>query len=204
MHKMQFANRVKKELTEAVTRSILVDAEYRVIDFGLESQIRELECLTALEYFGLDFPVALRSMPDLLIMDRDQTQRHLVEIKYRNGWSTDIFSEIEEQVRMFKELVLVYFNSSPQIQPDKTPSPASYLRACRLKHDGVSYQAELIHNGDVLWLPVNSLGAHDGQWWGLRPLQSIFGKIEERRQTGTLTTAIDALRGIIGPKQSGR
>jgi hypothetical protein len=41
-------------------RKILDDAPYRVVDSGIENLVRELECLTALEYAGLDYPKAMR------------------------------------------------------------------------------------------------------------------------------------------------
>lgn len=194
---MDFKNRIKKGLTEAVVKSILVDAGYRVLDFGIESQIRELECLTALEYLGLDFPTALRSMPDLLVMDREQTLKHLVEVKFRSGWNVELLLEIEEQVRLFKEVVLICLNTQPVVPAGRLTSPASYLRCCRLTFQDERYCVELNDHGEKKWLEVGELGTHDGQWWGLRPLQEIFAKVDDRREAGTLFTAIGSIKGLI-------
>ena len=99
---MKFQSRIKKELTEGIVRAILDDAGYRVIDSGIENLLRELECLTALEYAGLDYPKAMRALPDLVVMNREQTAKYLVEIKYRTGWSLTVFDDIKEQVDIFQ------------------------------------------------------------------------------------------------------
>jgi len=88
-------------MTEGIIRAILVDAGYRVIGLGIENVIRETECLTALEYAGLDFPKAMRSLPDLLVMNREQNEKFLVEVKFRSCWNCEIFEEISEQVHLF-------------------------------------------------------------------------------------------------------
>lgn len=193
---MEFRNRLKKELTEGVIRALMIDAGYRVIDFGIENQIREIVCMPTLEYLELGFPQALRVMPDMVVMDRDQTTKHLVEIKYRNGWSLDLLQELEQQVATFGNLVLVCLNASPEIR-ERTPSPSTYLRACRLRHGNGVYQAEMRSAGHTCWTNVDDLGSHAGQWWGLSPMQEIFPQMNDRSAERTLTSAIEALRGII-------
>ena len=116
---MNFENRLKKELTEGVIRAILIDSGYRLIDSGIENIIREVTCLTAFEYSGLDIPKAIRSMPDFIVLDKEQKNKYLVEVKYRQKWDRAIFDEIEEQVKIFNEIILVYFNSAPERSNDK-------------------------------------------------------------------------------------
>jgi hypothetical protein len=193
---MDFSNRIKKELTEAVVRAILVDAGYRVLDFGIESQIREVECLSALEYFGLDFPAALRSLPDLLVMDREQTRKQLVEVKFRTGWDKQLLLNIEDQVRLFNSIFLIYLNTQPQLD-GRDASPSSYLRCCHLKINNDVYQVEVSHHAQVVWRDVAQLGGHEGQWWGLRRLQDVFPKVIDRADAQTLQTAINSLKGLI-------
>lgn len=194
---MEFRNRLKKELTEGVIRALLIDAGYRVIDFGIENQIREIVCMPALEYLNLGFPSAIRAMPDMVVMDRNQTNKELVEIKYRNGWTLDLLHEIRDQVFTFQSLVLVCLNASPEIPETTTPSPSTYLRACRLKHEDGIYQAEMRSAGRTYWTPVDHLGSHPGQWWGLSPMQEVFPQMNDRSEERTLTSAINSLRGII-------
>lgn len=194
---MDFSNRIKKEMTEGIVRAILVDAGYRVISLGIENVIREIECLTALEYAGLDFPKAVRSLPDLLVMDKDQTEKHLVEIKYRSAWNVNIFDEIEEQVHVFKELVLVYLNSTPPIPNGKAASPGSYLRCCMVRSNNNVLEACLYDHEELKWIPRAKIGEHEGQWWGLRPIQEVLPKVNEAKDENTLLKAVEALRGIL-------
>jgi len=56
---MSFANRIKKEMTEGIVRALLEDAQYRVIDSGIEKVLRELSCLSAMEYKALGYPDAM-------------------------------------------------------------------------------------------------------------------------------------------------
>lgn len=193
---MDFQNRIKKEMTEGIVRAILVDAGYRVIGLGIENIVRETECLTALEYAGLDFPKAMRSLPDLLILDKEQTQKHLVEVKYRSTWNPAIFDEIEEQVKLFGQLVLVYLNSTPPLN-GKTPSPGSYLRCCLVRANNGAIEVNLDKFGSPTWIPRSEIGDHPGLWWGLRPMQEIFSKVNDAKDEKTLMLAVQALEGIL-------
>jgi len=196
---MDFGNRIKKELSQGIVRALLIDAGYRVLDFGIESLVREIQCLTALEHRELEFPKALRAMPDLLVMNRDQTSKYLVEIKFRTGWSRHLLEELEEQVKIFKELVLVYINSEPGEPPDSPRSPSTYLRCCRLAYKDEVIQAEVRMGAgtEPRWVSIGDLESHHKQWWGLRPIQEVFPKIDERKKEGTLVAAINAISGII-------
>lgn len=194
---MDFSNRIKKEMTEGIVRAILVDAGYRVISLGIENVIREIECLTALEYAGLDFPKAVRSLPDLLVMDKEQTEKRLIEIKYRAAWNVAIFDEIEEQVRLFGEIVLVYLNSAPPIPNGKTASPASYLRCCKVRSNNNVLEACLFDHDELKWIPRAEIKDHEGQWWGLRPIQEVLPKVNEAKDENTLLKAVEALQGIL-------
>lgn len=62
---MEFQNRIKKELSEGIVKSILDDAGYRIIPPGIENLL-----------------------PDLTVMDREQSARHLVKAKWVQGIAT--------------------------------------------------------------------------------------------------------------------
>jgi hypothetical protein len=196
---MNFQSRIKKELSEGIVRAILDDAGYRVIDSGIENLVRELACLTALEYAGLDYPKAMRALPDLVVMNREQTTKYLVEIKYRSGWSSALFDDIREQVEIYKELVLIYLNSSPVVVTGQATGPSTYLRCCKLRINAETqaYEIEVRHYDEWLWVAVANLDTRAGQWWGLSTLQRVFPQIGDRREEGTLMTAIQALQGIL-------
>jgi hypothetical protein len=71
---VDFLNRLKKEMTEGIVRAILDDAGYRAVGIGIEQVLREVRCLSATEYARLAMPGALRKLPDLVVMNRDQTE----------------------------------------------------------------------------------------------------------------------------------
>ena len=140
---MKFQSGIKKELTEGIVRAHLDDAGYRVVDSGIENLVRELECPTALEYAGLDYPKAMRALPDLVVMNREQTTKYLVEIKYRGGWSLTVFDDIKEQVEIFTELTLIYLNSSPAVTTGQATGPSTYLRCYKLRANAETHAYEI-------------------------------------------------------------
>lgn len=42
-------------------------------------------------------------LPDFTVMNRDQTTKQLVEVKYRSNWSKNVFEEVKDQVKLFGE-----------------------------------------------------------------------------------------------------
>lgn len=191
---MDFVNRLKKELTEGIVRSLLVDAGYRVVDFGIERQLREIECMKASEYLKLGFPPSLRYMPDLVVLDKGQTVKFFVEVKFRNGWTTDVFHEIEEQVKNLEELVLVFVNGKPPEDKRKLDSPSLNVRCCRLRYTCGVYEIQLI---DESWYPVKMLRTENNQWWGMNLLQNIFVQFHDCSDNRTIAKAVGAIRQIL-------
>lgn len=191
---MDFGNRLKKELTEGIVRSLLKDAGYRVIDFGIENTLREVECLSVSQYLKLCLPDCMRSMPDLVVMDKDQTVSHMVEVKYRNGWTVDLFNDLEEQVRILKKMTLIYVNGLPPEDKRNLQSPSRNIRCCLLLHK----EGEFLFQGvSGEWQPVNSLRTDENQWWGMNLLQNVFPLFHERNSEQTISKAVNAIRSVL-------
>lgn len=199
---MSFSNRVKKEMTEGIVRAILEDAQYRVIDCGIEKVLRELSCLSAAEYGALAYPDAMSHLPDFTVMDRDQTTKQLVEVKYRTKWSKDLLDEVEEQVKLFGQIVLVSVNASAE-DPKGFNKPSRFLRSCALKFDGGVYQVEINRKRDnsddyvPTWVPVKELDEGKWLWWAMLPLHEQFTQLKEEENKDTLFLAVKALAGIL-------
>lgn len=84
---IDFSRRMKGVLTQALVKSMLEDAGYRVVPLGIEEVIRELSALEVRQYLGLGLPDSLRSLPDFLVSDAAITRAWLVEVKYRRRWN---------------------------------------------------------------------------------------------------------------------
>lgn len=195
---MKFADRIKKEMAEGIVRAILEDAGYRVVDYGIEKQLRELACMTPEEYRALAFPDAMRHAPDFAVMDRDQTEKFLVEVKYRTAWGKEVFADIQEQVRSMKEIVLVsIFAGAPNPKNYKT-SPARFIRCCALKWEGEACLVEQRRQeGAVEWTQLDELKDDKNLWWSMSPLHEKFPRLGEKKEERTLFTAIESLAGIL-------
>ena len=178
-------------------RAILEDAGYRVIDSGIEKVLRELSCLSSLEYNALGYPDAMSYLPDFTVMDRGQKEKILVEVKYRSKWDKKIFDEVQEQVRIFGEMVLVSVNATAT-NPRELDSPGRFLRCCRLKFDGEIYKVEIRKGSkDFKWKDVDSVHNGPALWWSMTPLQEKFDKLSTETDGKTLSAAISAIAGIV-------
>lgn len=165
---MDFAKRIKKEMAEGIIRAILEDAGYRVIDAGLEKHTRELSCLSAEEYRALRYPASMRHLPDFTVMNREQTEKFLVEVKYRSTWNKAIFEDVKEQVRSLEEIVLVsIYANAPDPQSLGEYRPARFIRCCGLKWEGGAYKMERRHNGATTWVDVDDVEDNDRLWWSM-------------------------------------
>lgn len=197
---MDFVNRIKKEMAEGIVRALLEDAGYRVIDLGLEKVLRELSCLNEAEYLNLQYPDAMRHLPDLTVMDREQTRKFLVEVKYRTKWGREVFEEVEEQAKSLGEITLVSIYAAAPNPKELHSSPARYLRCCGVRwHEGV-YQIELrntMHGKERSWESFDEVEDDQWLWWAMTPLHEKFPKLMERKVDGTLLKAIESLAGIL-------
>ncbi len=187
-------------MSEGIVRAILDDAGYRVIDIGVEKVLREVACLTSDEYTRLNLPGALKLLPDLTVMNREQTETFLIEVKYRSVWSKSLFDDIKEQVQFFRELVVVSINGAPPNPRGKEGLPSRHIRCCRVRHSGGTLQVELkrrdLDGGGSEWVDAQHLD-DDNLWWKMCPLQDVFTQVQDRRNAQTVLSGIDALAGII-------
>ncbi len=189
---MDFNNRLKKELSEGIVKALLEDAGYRVIESGIEKVIREINCMNKEEYKNLNFSKGYRTLPDLLVMTKEQTEQCPIEIKYRSGWTLDVFQEIEDQVKLHEEMVLIYING--QAPDTELESPSRYIRCCRLQYRDDKY---LFQSKKLEWQLVSQLRDDESQWWGMSLLQNTFPLFNENSSQKTITSAIAAIRGIL-------
>ena len=84
---MEYRNRLKGALTQALLKSLLADAGYRIVPLGVEEIIREVTVLDREKYLKLGLPTILREIPDFFVADASMDSYWLVEVKYRRAWN---------------------------------------------------------------------------------------------------------------------
>lgn len=196
---MSFASRIKKEMTEGIVRAIFENAQFRVIESGIEKVFRELAHMSEEDYMKLSYPDAMRLAPDLTIMNSEQTEKHLVEVKYRRVWNKDLLLSVQDQVKLFKNIVLVSINANPPNKYDRYYS-ATYLRGCRMKYENDDIWVELRRGGKRPWKKLNQIEDDvDSLWWAMSPLEEIFPVLSNKddKTEKILDDAIKALEGIL-------
>ena len=194
---MDFLDRIKKEMSEGIVKAILEHHGYRVIDTGIEKTIREVSCLPQDLYLSLGFPDALRKLPDFVVMDKDQSKKYLVDVKYRFGWNNKmLFDEkIRSQLEIFESMTLVVVNGNPpeptNKQKEHDPSEA-YIRCVQLRMN--KNVAQVYHRGNK-WRDISIDMKFD--WWSNHGLWEIFDKIQRKDPWGVIEKSVNSLAGII-------
>ncbi|WP_156465681.1 hypothetical protein [Methylobacterium sp. Leaf106] len=109
---MKIESRLKGSLAQAVVKAVFSHWRYRVIPFGIEETLREVVTLDKEKYKELRLPKIIRTMPDYIIASMDMNSVHLVEVKFRNKWSTlnrkRLFNELQPQAKHWGALLVVF------------------------------------------------------------------------------------------------
>jgi hypothetical protein len=204
---MDFENRLKRELSQGVFKCLLEDCGYRVIPLGIEAVIREIACLDKEAYKNLDFSDAVRFLPDFCILDKSLTHKFIVEVKYRWDWDGNILKEVSNQVKMFRDIILVIFIGNP---PDiRYPiCPSKYVRCCRMymnEQNQVCAEVKDTNGGDKIKTKaifIEEKDLSDLNWWDLRILQNYFSDLKTSREEESLVKAIKSISGILKYKNN--
>ncbi|MFZ3092004.1 MAG: hypothetical protein WA240_15460 [Nitrospirota bacterium] len=197
---MDFENRLKRELSQGAFKCLLEDCGYRVVPLGIEAVIREVACLDKEAYKNLDFSDAVRFLPDFCILDQNQKHKFIVEVKYRWDWDGNILKEVSNQVRMFKDIILVVFIGDP---PDSkyTPRPSTYVRCCKMymnEQNQVCAEVKESKGGAATkTIFVEEEDLSELRWWDLKTLQDYFPDLNNTKEEGSLVKAIKSINGIL-------
>jgi hypothetical protein len=134
---MQFANRIKGSVTQALLRALLEDGGYRIVPFGIEEVWRDLSLLNEAEYTALKLPRTLRQLPDFFVASQSFKKTWLVEVKYRKEWSDEVRDalgrRLKDQVANWSPLYLMMFLGTPAKR--NVAAPSSWMGVLRLELD---------------------------------------------------------------------
>jgi len=208
---MDFENRLKRELSQGVLKCLLEDCGYRVIPLGIEAVIKDIACLEKEAYKNLDFSDAVRFLPDFCILDQNLKHKFIVEVKYRWNWDGNILKRVSNQVRMFKDIILVVFIGNPQSGKHTVSSthrswPSTYVRCCKMytsEQNRVYAEVKDTKGRDTtkaIFVEEEDLSKLN--WWDLRILQNYFSDLETSKQEKSLVKAIKSISGILKYKDN--
>jgi hypothetical protein len=116
-------------LVATVIDVLLVDAGYQVVPLGIERVVRELRNADA-ERFRAIAPLPLRSMPDFFVIDPDNPQGWLTEIKFRRYLHSNLVDDIRTAQEHWAPFHLVLAVAEP---PDEWTGVVKHLRAFRIE-----------------------------------------------------------------------
>ncbi len=123
---MEIENALKGHTICSIFETILVDAGYHVVPFGLERVIREVRPLHAEDYLSVMKPCQnLRSMLDLFVLDLEKKKGWLTEIKYREKLFKSIVNEFKKYESTWIPYHIVLALSKP---PDSWAGEVNHIR----------------------------------------------------------------------------
>lgn len=179
---MEYSNRLKGSVTQALLKSLLADAGYRVVPLGIEEAIREVTSLDKERYSALELPSVLRKMPDFFIADRELWNSWLVEVKFRNEWNDDVRrslgAQLKEQVQAWSPLYVIMFLGTPAKRWDTYPSAWMGVAKLSIK-DGQLVVASEAGDNEYKWDEI--------EWSLFARIQKVFPKLDEKEKWDEMT-----------------
>lgn len=188
---MDYNNRLKGTITQTLLRTLLEGAGYRVVPFGIESVIREVQVLSQQEYGNLRPPLALRTMPDFFITNKEMNEAWLVEVKYRRRWDERTRNELGEtlklQVKVWGPIYLMVCLAEPATKNKETPSSRMRLAQLKESEDVLVSESPAQDGQKVFWKDIS--------WENFHRIQDVFRGINapELLQQQTLIQTCRAL-----------
>ena len=190
---MDFKNRLKGSLTQALVKALLEDAGYRTIPLGVEVVIREVSVLSLRDYRGLELPQVLRKMPDYFVADDEISKAWLVEVKYRKVWNDEVRrklgEQILEQVNVWKPLFLTVLLGN-SVKPDND-SPVHSIGVIKLTYEC----------GKIVCITSDDKKHKDWSkvtWSDFQRFQDVFSGVGSKWKDQTIMKALCILRSLKG------
>jgi hypothetical protein len=190
---IDFDASIKCKITQTLFETLLENANYRVIPFGVEETVREIKNLDKTTYINLNLPTPLRTMPDFLVTNRDLNKLYLVEVKYRKNFSIETRFELEDkmirQVKMWGSLFLVIFLGQHEGAAPEMPSNSIRVFKLEIEHD----QLVVVKNNDaqkMKFIDVDWVGEYSNKF------QNIFTSVSGKYDEQTLSRSLKILKSV--------
>ncbi|MGH7908586.1 MAG: hypothetical protein ACRENW_01905 [Thermodesulfobacteriota bacterium] len=123
---MEMENALKGHTICSIFETLLVDAGYHVVPFGIERVIREVRPLHAKDYLSvMESWQNLRLMPDLFVLDLEKKKGWLTEVKYKKKLLKSIVNEFKKYKRTWIPFHIVLALLKP---PDSWTGEVKHIR----------------------------------------------------------------------------
>lgn len=134
---MDLENALHGHVVAAIFEVLLVDAGYQVIPLGVERSVRELRAVGEEQYLRLIHP-RLRSIPDFFVLDLDEEESWLTEVKYRPYLHPRLIEDLEAIQREWAPFTLILAVREP---PDEWKGTIRNIRVFKIGSEtGVDLQ----------------------------------------------------------------
>ena len=189
---MKYSNRLKGSITQALVRSLLIDAGITVVPLGIEEVIRELSDMSQKQYNALNLPYHLKTLPDFFAINADRSESWCLEVKFRGNWNNDVqkelYNTLYEQVKSWSPLHLIlFFGNTPSYFPE---NPSSWIRVAKLRCDNDKILVEI--KGDLKdWFET--------EWTEFSRIQDVFSELSspEKWEDAVLKLTISVSKELV-------
>lgn len=169
---MDLDNALHGHMVAAIFEVLLVDAGYQVVPLGVERTVREIRAIGEERYLDLIHP-RLRSIPDFFVLDVDEEESWLTEVKYRAYLHPRLLEDLEAIQQDWAPFTLVLAVREP---PEEWKGTIRHIRVFE-----VESETEL----DLRFLK------EEGQ-----RLQDVFTRLGDRWEEATIERAQEAILRI--------
>jgi hypothetical protein len=120
---IQFVNIAKAQITQTLLATLLESGGYRVTKLGIEELFGEIKYLDLQSYMTLNLPLQLRSLPDLLVANKEISKVYMVEVKFRKRFdetsAKDLYDELTNQRQYWPQSYAVIMVAEPAVPDGK-------------------------------------------------------------------------------------
>ncbi|MDP3063993.1 MAG: hypothetical protein Q8O40_12405 [Chloroflexota bacterium] len=177
---LEFTNIIKGMVTQTLLTALFERGGYRVTRLGIEELFAEVKHIDLQQYMGLNLPLQLRYLPDLLVAEIDMTNVFLVEVKFRRKFdqasAESIYEELKDQREYWPQshaVVMVAEASTPELRFHQ-----DYIRVLKPNEHEVLIDGRLS--------PAQ-------RWENLHHLQRVFKRFNKEQYAGDVQKSADIL-----------
>ena len=192
-----YPNMLKGNITQTILKTLLEDVGYTVVPFGIEEVFREIKDMPFEQKHYI--PTTLWKMPDFIVLDKEQKEVFMVEVKYRQCFDSKTFKDLEtslkQQLEFWNPIYLMLF--SGDISGIKVKAASEVVRIARVDLiDGepfIHYRRSLEKN------PVDHCPWSKVDFSKLTFVQEVFTNLKEKTADKTIlkmTPLIETLKFI--------